>query len=554
LQPFNDFEEVAGYLGIPFDLHSKSRIIRDINSSDIDPRSQEFQDILSRLSKALLALRSKREFLNSDKYTKWLEQLRHRAVSLIVKAMKELLDSAAKSCVEKNLKGNRRENGVTSGNSGSNLDLLSPVESAPLYQRFRGLGFRIRELYTLIGRIEEEMGMSNSDYEAVNSTKQSYVFMRTTLLIPFLRGLVSTVLEPSDGASPHSSHDNLRNSTGSDAKGSEKSIESSTSKIGSTLCSGIRSAYSSLLRLAHLEQQLYDSLFTMNTSSNEPANDGSTIGRDVLSSFTPLAPLPQDEVLRILQSLCNTLNDQLRPQVIHQTDIDELCRVITTLSEDIRYQIIHNFNGPKPLVKELMRSLNRNISDAQERLSYCAEAKLRLEIQLFDPLPSQLAYPEILEQYLEAKKEAEASSALAAPVLDISRTWYAPLRNTLGLLSKLYGVVEMPVFEDFARRSVRQCIHTLKVGAEGVRKTRQHIHGDLFLIRHLLILREQLLPFETRLQGIEKSLDFKPTSTALSNLAFNAKALWRFDTKNGLLQLAVEGLPSTLETQVSPHL
>ena len=46
----------------------------------------------------------------------------------------------------------------------------------------------------------------------------------------------------------------------------------------------------------------------------------------------------------------------------------------------------------------------------------------------------------------------------------LSKSWYPPLRSTLSLLSKLYGVVDMNVFEDFARRCVRFCIQTLQRG------------------------------------------------------------------------------------------
>lgn len=87
---------------------------------------------------------------------------------------------------------------------------------------------------------------------------------------------------------------------------------------------------------------------------------------------------------------------------------------------------------------------------------------------------------------------------------DISRTWYPPLRHTLSLLSLLFGVVDPAVFEDLARRGVAALIESLTRGAVGVRRWRDQLHGDLFLVRHLLILREQLLPFDISLQSIEK--------------------------------------------------
>lgn len=74
------------------------------------------------------------------------------------------------------------------------------------------------------------------------------------------------------------------------------------------------------------------------------------------------------------------------------------------------------------------------------------------------------------------------------------------------------------------------------------------MHGDLFLIRHILILREQLTPFETNLQSTKKHLDFTPTTKVLASLS--TRSLLRFDAANGLVQLAIHGLPGIHDTLV----
>ena len=106
---------------------------------------------------------------------------------------------------------------------------------------------------------------------------------------------------------------------------------------------------------------------------------------------------------------------------------------------------------------------------------------------------------------------AKSDSAAQRGIDDVSRTWYPPLKNTLALLSKLYGVVEMSVFEDFARRGVLLCVNALRSGADKVKRKGSPLHGDLFLVRHLLILREQLIPFEIRLNTVERQLDWSGT-------------------------------------------
>lgn len=239
---------------------------------------------------------------------------------------------------------------------------------------------------------------------------------------------------------------------------------------------------------------------------------------------------------------------------------------------------------PKPLLQQLLKGLDGTVNDAKERLSYCAETRLRIDVQMFEPmhrsrslslfiyiapslslflLPfslssihSNLAYPDILENFHAkqhpakqpssgSKKEKEKGAAAtgrsgsddrAESAVDVYETWYPPMRHTLSLLSKLYGVVEMTVFEDFARRAVGPCVcvwgerkgerekaltvlfaalidtcvSVLRSGSESVKKSRGALHGDLFLVRHLLILREQLVPFEIRLQGVKEALPILP--------------------------------------------
>lgn len=72
---------------------------------------------------------------------------------------------------------------------------------------------------------------------------------------------------------------------------------------------------------------------------------------------------------------------------------------------------------------------------------------------------------------------------------------------------------------------------------------KNQLHGDLFLTRHLLILREQLIPFNMNLQSIEKQLDFSPTGNALTLIVNNSMSLLRFDSSNTIFQIARDGLP-----------
>jgi hypothetical protein len=74
--------------------------------------------------------------------------------------------------------------------------------------------------------------------------------------------------------------------------------------------------------------------------------------------------------------------------------------------------------------------------------------------------------------------------------------------------------------------------------------------GNLFLVRHTLLLREQLLPFNIRFTTVERVLSFSTTGLALTRFVSNPSHLLRFNAHNALLQLAQEGLPRLEETRV----
>lgn len=263
LVPFNDIEEVAGLLGIPVDPrgHSTAKA-GDLATVSIDPRSAEFQNILARLSKAFGALRAHKDLKESEKYQKWLEQLQNRATSLVARAMRELLESASRACGDLNMKtgGIRKVKSLHD----------QPLESAPIYQKFRGLGFRMRELSALLKSDPNAIPSYPKDtqrafsytsrppqppprteQDVIAEVKQGYVFIRNELLLPFVKEVGLAGLAKQGTGTGISS--------GSTGGASTQQQQSGGMQL--QLCPGIRNAYSILLRIAQLEQQLFDSLF-----------------------------------------------------------------------------------------------------------------------------------------------------------------------------------------------------------------------------------------------------------------------------------------------------
>jgi hypothetical protein len=315
MEPFNAVEDVSKILGIPLDASSEaaSKASRSIEHVKIDPRSPEFKNILIKISDAFKSLNENKHnrFKDHDKYQRWLEQLYQRATSLIARSMRELLESTGATCVEMYHTNNKLKK--------KNLAQDQPLESSPIYQKFRGLGFRLRELsalltsddrsgitrvagqvsgaiawepsyssqrffsknqgygrqsYSYSGTEDEDDITDDSQYHhhhqqqgVLEEVKQGYVILRNSLLAPVVRDALAALITSST---------NTTSTNTSSGSGQGQVV---------SLCPYVRQAFSLLLTLAQMELQLFDSLFSTprdNSSSSSSSTDelSSDTGRD----------------------------------------------------------------------------------------------------------------------------------------------------------------------------------------------------------------------------------------------------------------------------------
>jgi hypothetical protein len=66
------------------------------------------------------------------------------------------------------------------------------------------------------------------------------------------------------------------------------------------------------------------------------------------------------------------------------------------------------------------------------------------------------------------------------------------------------------VFDGLAQEIVGACLHSLRTAAHWLAIKQGVANGQLFLIKHLILLREQTQPFDIDTSLTEISLDFSP--------------------------------------------
>ncbi|XP_077554461.1 conserved oligomeric Golgi complex subunit 3 [Haemaphysalis longicornis] len=133
---------------------------------------------------------------------------------------------------------------------------------------------------------------------------------------------------------------------------------------------------------------------------------------------------------------------------------------------------------------------------------------------------------------------------------DLHGMWYPTVRRTLVCLSKLYRCLDKTIFQGLSQEVLATCIHSLSTAGKEISKNKTTLDGELFQIKHLLILREQIAPFQIDFAIKETSLDFARIRDAALSLYNKKSRLFSLGTNNALLEFVLEGSLSIKENLI----
>jgi len=254
----------------------------------------------------------------------------------------------------------------------------------------------------------------------------------------------------------------------------------------------VRTGSSYILRLSHKENDLYLLFFQLGNHR---------------------------DFCQVLTLFASTLHSTLRPYVIHEKSIHQLYVYGTILKVEIVEEQLDRMmaDSEKKLIAKCVQPvIMRTLGDIHERLLFVTQTFLRDAVCGYRPQGADLDYPnKLIEAF---RREQNENSSHEDNVASIYQSWYPPLEKTLLCLSKLYLLLDRSLFEGLAQEAVSDCTLSIVQASDTICKQKP-LDGRLFLVWQLLILREQITPFDIEFVVRVKTLDFAPVKSALGGLS-----------------------------------
>ncbi|XP_076248733.1 conserved oligomeric Golgi complex subunit 3 [Calliopsis andreniformis] len=330
----------------------------------------------------------------------------------------------------------------------------------------------------------------------------------------------------------------------------QKSLMSVKEKYNGDHCSLVRNSCALLLHASMDEYKLFYEFFSKQSSG--------------LTAY--------------LESLCTSLYDTLRPFIIHINHLETLAEICCILRIEMLDEHVQNNFEPLEGFGNICLQL---LQDVQERLVFRAHLYLQSDVLNYNPSPGDLAYPEklkMMEDIAESIREetrqtkmkkisiSSSEDSIIEPVsrnhivmdsiyqkthmgnspADLHGMWYPTVRRTLVCLSRLYRCVDRSVFQSLSQEAISLCVQSIDNAKQEIEKRSSPLDAELFQIKHLLILREQIAPFQVDFTIKEYSLDFSKVKTAAFGLLEKSSRLFTL-SNNALLEFLLEGAPQMKE-------
>ncbi|KFD70177.1 hypothetical protein M514_03265 [Trichuris suis] len=240
-----------------------------------------------------------------------------------------------------------------------------------------------------------------------------------------------------------------------------------------------------------------------------------------------------------ITKLARHFYDAIRPRIIHVQHLEMLIELnallrVKVLGERCYASEVGVYAGLATVLEEIL-------GDITERLLYRAQLYARNEIGNYEPGTGDLAYPEKLEmiQAIAKVEQSVGSQSSGGTTSDVHGLWYPTVQRTVACLSKLNSCLDATSFQGVAYEAVNMCVKSLMEAQRRIEASKGSTNANLFLIKHLLILRAQIAPRMCEVFS-EPSVDFGKIKDSAVGL-LQRKAQWfALSSNNAFLQFMLQ--------------
>uniref|UniRef100_A0A0A1WN89 Conserved oligomeric Golgi complex subunit 3 n=1 Tax=Zeugodacus cucurbitae TaxID=28588 RepID=A0A0A1WN89_ZEUCU len=484
-----------------------------LQSPTLSVASEAFRDCLDRIDECLEYMRANPKFKDASSYTVKYKHCLAKAVTLIKNYTSVIMSQATAATLHpKQALPNATANTLESEKKTTITNSSPDAAFALYYGKYQTAAVKIKRVAQLV---ESRLERSAEYEQLLSEMHQNYLNERALIMSPAVN---KAILE---------------------LKAAHKGDH----------CALTRSACAFLVHVCQDEQRLFFQFFAL--------------GSEQLTTY--------------LEGLCTILYDTMRPFIIHINHLETLAEICSILRIEMLEEHVQQNPGA---LEAFANTANQLLQDVQERLVFRAHLYLQSDILNYNPSAGDLAYPDKLEmmesialslQDTQHIRRYDSRSSLNSSIssametdsvdntsrqrnmnsspADLHGMWYPTVRRTLVCLSRLYRCVDRPIFQGLSQEALKLCIQSVSAAATKISAAKSPIDGELFEIKHLLILREQIAPFRVDFTIKETSLDFSKVKTAAFGLLQKRKQLFSMGSNNALLEFLLEGTP-----QIKEHL
>ncbi|KAK8832335.1 hypothetical protein WA577_003208 [Blastocystis sp. JDR] len=206
----------------------------------------------------------------------------------------------------------------------------------------------------------------------------------------------------------------------------------------------------------------------------------------------------------LLEHIAIVLYESVRPIIIDTMAIDTLCDLVRMIKMEIIAGDVIKRNSFTAVVIPIIVKIEEDI---RERVVYIAHIYIDSAIANYTPTPQDLDYPAKLYQYYAQRRNKD---------YNVYSVWYTPVQKALHVLSLLYTCVDYTIMTDLTAEAIQAVLASIARAAHLLALQQGPVDAQLFTIKTLLILREQISPFDLHSTGTR--LPFSDTSLRDSTL------------------------------------